>query len=951
MEGHLSVEADDKLIQTKKLYNLIADNVSDVIWTMDLDGRFTFVSPSVFQLRGYTPEEVMQQSITEALSPNSAQVVSEALQKYHVDGLIPESTFFELEQTRKDGSTVWTEVNVSIIRNKEGEPNGFLGVSRDITERKKVEDINKKVQRELETLANERKLLLECTTSLLKSKPFEETARQIFDACKKITGATAGYVAMLSENGSENKVLYLDSGGMRCKKLDENLPMPIRELRETAYRLGKSVYENNFMKSEWLKLMPKGHVPLSNIMFSPITVEHRVVGLIGLANKPSDFSERDAFMTTSFGNYAAIALKNSLNTQNLKEKRKQLQETGARYRTLFNQAPLGILLVDPQTNEIKEFNNIANEQLGYTRDEFAKLKIKDIEAKETPEEVIAHTLHMLREGGEEFETTHRNKNGQIRNVLVNTNSVTLSGKTYLQCIFHDITEIRTIQEDLIKSEKRANAIVENALIGIATSNQHRNFLTANQAFCKTLGYTQEELRKLTFKEITHPEDVKESLAEMQALEEGLKDFFVQEKRYIKKDGTIINGRAMINSIRDANGKPVLFIAELEDITERKKKDLELLTERNKLEAVTQSIGAGFVVISRDYRVLWANKFLNDNLKNLKGNFCYQALNHLNSICPDCSVKKVFEGAPIHQHEFRTTNAKGETVWLQLIATPLKDDKGNVVAAVEASIDITEKKKLENELVNYSMKLEDLVNERTDRLHDAQQQLVKAERLAAIGELATMVAHDLRNPLAGIRNAAYFLNKKGDHISFELSQEMLTAIDDGVLRSNKIINDLLDYSRDVHLERQECTPRQLVSGTLSTLQIPERIKIVNTVLNIPNIHVDSFKLQRVFSNIIKNAIDAIPEDGTVNIDSRINDAVIEISFQDTGCGIPEEILPKLFTPLVTTKAQGMGFGLAICKRIVEAHNGSITVKTIKGQGTTFTVSLPIKMKEVIELDAT
>ncbi len=271
-----------------------------------------------------------------------------------------------------------------------------------------------------------------------------------------------------------------------------------------------------------------------------------------------------------------------------------------------------------------------------------------------------------------------------------------------------------------------------------------------------------------------------------------------------------------------------------------------------------------------------------------------------------------------------------------------------MAAVEASIDITEKKKLENELVNYSMKLEDLVNERTDRLHETQQQLVKAERLAAIGELAAMVAHDLRNPLAGIRNAAYFLKKKGDQISFEIAQEMLNAIDNGVLRSNKIINDLLDYSRDVHLEVQGCTPKQLVSDTLSMLQVPERVKIANNALEMPNMCVDTLKIQRVFSNIIKNAIDAMPEGGTVTINSRKNDDVVEVSFTDMGCGISEEMLPKLFTPLVTTKAQGMGFGLAICKRIVEAHNGSITVKTSKGNGTTFTVALPFGMRNGVEL---
>ncbi|MCW4029474.1 MAG: PAS domain S-box protein [Candidatus Bathyarchaeota archaeon] len=197
--------------------------------------------------------------------------------------------------------------------------NQFATVFIDITE-------SKKEQQELEIIANERKILLEGASSLLKQQSFKKAARNLFDTCKKLTGATAGYVALLSEDGSENKVLFLDSGGLRCT-VDKKLPMPIRGLRETAYRTGKAVYENKFMKSEWVKLMPAGHVTLSNAMFSPIIVKDKVVGLIGLANKPSDFTERDALMATSFGNYAAIALNNSWSLKALREREQQVEKT------------------------------------------------------------------------------------------------------------------------------------------------------------------------------------------------------------------------------------------------------------------------------------------------------------------------------------------------------------------------------------------------------------------------------------------------------------------------------------------------------------------------------------------------------------------------------------------------------------------------------------------------
>jgi signal transduction histidine kinase len=274
---------------------------------------------------------------------------------------------------------------------------------------------------------------------------------------------------------------------------------------------------------------------------------------------------------------------------------------------------------------------------------------------------------------------------------------------------------------------------------------------------------------------------------------------------------------------------------------------------------------------------------------------------------------------------------------------MKDREGNVVAVLELAVDITKIKRMQTELSKYSERLEDLVEKRTALLKQAQEKLVKTERLAAIGELAGMVGHDLRNPLTGIKNSAYYLKKKGAEISEVQAKEMLDTIDKCVDYSNKIVSDLLDYSREIHLELTECSPRLLLFESLAMSQVPEKVKIVNCLKNKPNFKADSDKIKRVFINLIKNAIDAMPNGGKLTIDSKKVNDVLEISFSDTGIGINDEVLPKLFFPLFTTKAQGMGFGLAICKRIIEAHGGRITAKTSKGKGTTFIVTLPIEPK--------
>ncbi len=225
-------------------------------------------------------------------------------------------------------------------------------------------------------------------------------------------------------------------------------------------------------------------------------------------------------------------------------------------------------------------------------------------------------------------------------------------------------------------------------------------------------------------------------------------------------------------------------------------------------------------------------------------------------------------------------------------------------------------------------------QKTKQLAEAQAQIIKSERLAAIGELAGMIGHDLRNPLAGIKNSAYYLKKKGVEIPENQAKEMIETIDKCVEHSNKIINDLLDYSREIRLDRKDIPVGVLLSEALAMVQVPEKVKIVNNLTN-AEVNVDEDRIKRVFINLIKNAVDAMPNGGTLTIDSKQVADYLEISFADTGMGISDEVLPKLFSPLFTTKAQGMGFGLAICKRIVEAHEGTITVHTCKGTGTTFT----------------
>ncbi|MFC1884485.1 GAF domain-containing protein [Thermodesulfobacteriota bacterium] len=175
--------------------------------------------------------------------------------------------------------------------------------------------------------------------AILERKTFPETARAIFDRCREMTGAISGYVALLSENGQENEVLFLEAGGMPCS-VDPELPMPIRGLRSTAYETHKAAYDNDFMNSKWVRFMPEGHVVMDNVMFAPLNIEGKTVGIIGLANKPSDFTDADAEIASVFGELAAIALANSRYLDLLNEKTQSLERALVEVKTLRGLLPI-----------------------------------------------------------------------------------------------------------------------------------------------------------------------------------------------------------------------------------------------------------------------------------------------------------------------------------------------------------------------------------------------------------------------------------------------------------------------------------------------------------------------------------------------------------------------------------------------------------------------------------
>jgi signal transduction histidine kinase len=270
-------------------------------------------------------------------------------------------------------------------------------------------------------------------------------------------------------------------------------------------------------------------------------------------------------------------------------------------------------------------------------------------------------------------------------------------------------------------------------------------------------------------------------------------------------------------------------------------------------------------------------------------------------------------------EYRFRHNDGTYRWMRDEARLMRDVSGAPIEVIGYWIDITERKQVEERL-------------RT------------AERLAAIGELAAMIGHDLRNPLTGITAAAYYLRTNVGTLLDAKGKEMLSIVERDIEYSNKIIDNLLEYSREVYLDLGETTPAAVVDEALSLLKPPGPIAVLNLAAMTPIMTVDEEKIRRAILNIVENAFDAMPDGGQLTITSTEVDGTVKIAFSDTGCGMSKEIIEKLWSPLFTTKAKGMGLGLPISKRIVEAHGGTIAVGSEVGKGATFTLTLPTSTRD-------
>ena len=288
-----------------------------------------------------------------------------------------------------------------------------------------------------------------------------------------------------------------------------------------------------------------------------------------------------------------------------------------------------------------------------------------------------------------------------------------------------------------------------------------------------------------------------------------------------------------------------------------------------------------------------------------------------------ALARIAGGEPVSALELDCRTRDGRLVPVGLSGRVMRDRGDETVGIVVVLQDITARRLAEAKL----------------RL--VQQELVAREKLATIGQVAGSIAHEIRNPLGAIRNAAYFLKlTAGDKLTGKAAKH-LEIISDEINRSNRIITSLLDFVQGRMCEPQPCRLTDILSQATARAELPRMTEVENRLpRDLPLIRVDAGQMEQVFCNLITNAHQALANGGKVVITAARTNGVVLVAVSDSGTGITPEDRARLYEPLFSTKAFGVGLGLAICKSFIEANKGTISVETEVGKGSVFSVSLPI-----------
>jgi PAS domain S-box-containing protein len=499
-------------------------------------------------------------------------------------------------------------------------------------------------------------------------------------------------------------------------------------------------------------------------------------------------------------------------------------------------------------------------------------------------------------------------------------------------------EISRLQE----SEERWRAVFENSAIGVALTDLNGRFLATNSAYQRMVGYGPDEFPSLRFIDITHEDDQDRNRVLITELLEGMRDQFQIEKRYWRKDGTLIWVRNSVSLVPGSENMPLTIMAIVEDITERKRAEEAMQTAKARFEGILEIAQDAIISVDSSQRII----LFNQGAEKVFGYTQTEVIGRPLDLLLPQRFEDVHRG---HIEKFARSPDVARTMGQRREVSGRRKDGGEFPA--EASIS---KLDLGGELL-FTVILRDITTRKTgeEALQAMQLEFAHLTRVAITGEIAASIAHEISQPLtAVITNANASLRwLSGDRPNLVESQEALTRILRDANRAGDVIGRIRALLKKTPPQMERLDVNELIQDVL----ILTRNELVRNGISLrteladdlPVLRGDRVQLQQVVLNLIVNSVEAMREVSNETRDllvaSRRHDSDdVLVSVRDSGVGIAPDRLEKIFTPFFTTKTKGLGMGLSISRSIIEAHAGRLWATGHEGRGTTIQFSLPTRI---------
>lgn len=581
--------------------------------------------------------------------------------------------------------------------------------------------------------------------------------------------------------------------------------------------------------------------------------------------------------------------------------------------------------------------NRAGEQIiGYTREEALAMHVSDIVAPEYLDRV-RQKLEAKREGSLEptiYEKEIFTKDKRRLTLEVNSRPIIKNNRVAgVLGIARDITARKEQEKAQAESEQRFQAIFHTANIGIAIGDRNASAAESNQAYQQMLGYTAEELRGMTIRDYTHPEDVELNIALHKELIEGKREFYRMEKRYICKDKRLIWGNLTVSLVRCAAGEPLFGVAMVEDITKRKKAEQSLRESEERFRDLVEN--AKDIIYTHDLTGRYTS--INRAGEEIIGYSLEEVLNlsFADVVAPEQiefarqRLNDKINGVEQAAYELEIVRKDRRRLTVE-VNTRLIYENDEPIGVQGIARDITARKNLE-------------------------EQLRQAQKLEAVGRLAGGIAHDFNNMLTVITSYSDLLLRNLD--SADVNRQKVEEIKRAGERSATLTQQLLAFSRRQIMQPQIVDLNRIVSDMSIMLErlIGEDVQLVARLgADLRAVKVDIGQISQVVMNLAVNARDAMPAGGRLTIETKnltisaidnngslAPGRYVALFIGDTGIGMSDDIQAHIFEPFFTTKpvGKGTGLGLATVYGIVKQSGGSIAVESKLGRGTIFKIYLP------------